>query len=100
MTDFAHLQDLEVQCADEVVGQVLANHASRPVCLTCSFQAEDIIVLDLLRRRLPQIPVLFLETGYHFRETYEFRDRMAREWNLNLVNVAPTKTVAQQEAEL
>jgi len=100
MTDLAHLQDLEVQHADEVVGRVLANHASRPVCLTCSFQAEDMIVLDLLRRRLPQIPVLFLETGYHFRETYEFRDRMAREWNLNLVNVAPTKTVAQQEAEL
>jgi len=100
MTDLAHLQDLEVQHADEVVSRVLANHASRPVCLTCSFQAEDMIVLDLLRRRLPQIPVLFLETGYHFRETYEFRDRMAREWNLNLVNVAPTKTVAQQEAEL
>jgi phosphoadenosine phosphosulfate reductase len=100
MTDFSRLQDLEARCADEVVDQVLAVHASRSVCLTCSFQAEDLVVLNLLRRRLPQIPVLFLETGYHFRETYEFRDRMAREWNLNLVNVAPTKTVAQQETEL
>ena len=100
MTELAHFEDVETRSADQVVDQVLAVHASRPVCLTCSFQAEDIIVLDLLRRRLPQIPVLFLETGYHFRDTYEFRDRMAREWSLNLVNVAPAKTVAQQESEL
>jgi len=100
MTDPAHLSGNEASSADEVVEQVLAVHALRSVCLTCSFQAEDVIVLHLLRQRLPQIPVLFLETGYHFRETYEFRDRMARDWNLNLVNVAPTTTVAQQEAEL
>jgi phosphoadenosine phosphosulfate reductase len=100
MTDLAHLGDVEARGAEELVEQVLAAHASRSVCLTCSFQAEDVIVLHLLRRRLPQIPVLFLETGYHFRDTYEFRDRLAREWNLNLVNVLPTTTVAQQEAEL
>ena len=68
-------------------------------CLTCSFQAEDIIVLDFLRKRLPQIPVLFLDTGYHFATTYQFRDRLAVEWNLNVVNVLPEKTVVQQEAE-
>jgi len=53
----------------------------------------------LLRKRIPEIPVLFLETGYHFAETYEFRDRLTREWNLNLVNVTPEKTVAEQESE-
>src|SRR5262249_1835805 len=100
MADLTLLQDIEVRSADEVVEQVLAVHASRSVCLTCSYQAEDILVLSLLRRRLPRIPVLFLETGYHFRETYEFRDRMTSEWNLNLINAAPGTTVAQQEAEL
>lgn len=70
------------------------------MCLTCSFQAEDIIVLHMLRKHLPEIPVLFLETGYHFAATYEFRDRLAREWQLNLVNVVPRRTVAEQESEL
>jgi phosphoadenosine phosphosulfate reductase len=69
------------------------------MCFTCSFQAEDVIVLHLLRKRVPAIPVLFLETGYHFRETYEFRDKLTREWQLNLENVIPKKTVAEQEAE-
>lgn len=69
------------------------------VCLTCSFQAEDVLLTKLALELDPQIPVLFLETGYHFRETYEYRDRIAREWNLNLTNLLPKKTVAEQEAE-
>jgi phosphoadenosine phosphosulfate reductase len=81
------------------VDAVLDGSQNGRACLTCSFQAEDIVVLDFLRKRLPQIPVLFLETGYHFAETYEFRDRLTAEWNLSLVNVLPEKTVAEQEAE-
>jgi phosphoadenosine phosphosulfate reductase len=67
-------------------------------CLTSSFQAEDMVVLHLLRERIPDIPVLFLDTGYHFPQTYAYRDQVAREWNLNLVNVFPLQTVAQQES--
>jgi phosphoadenosine phosphosulfate reductase len=44
--------------------------------------------------------VLFLETGYHFKETMEFRDRLAREWDLNLVNVLPKQSVEEQESAL
>lgn len=68
-------------------------------CLTCSFQAEDVLLLHLAMELRPNIPVLFLETGYHFPETYEYRDRMTREWNLNLTNLLPKKTVAEQESE-
>jgi phosphoadenosine phosphosulfate reductase len=73
--------------------------AGVPACLTCSFQAEDMIVLHLLRVHLPQVPVLFLDTGYHFSETYQYRDRITAELALNLVNVLPEKTVAQQKSE-
>ena len=69
------------------------------VCLTCSFQAEDVLLTRLAIDIDPAIPVLFLDTGYHFAETYAYRDRIAREWNLNLVNLLPAKTVAEQEAE-
>src|SRR5205807_7617044 len=91
--------EIETLNIEQLLDAVLAGSQAARACLTCSFQAEDIIVLDFLRKRIPQIPVLFLETGYHFAETYRFRDRMAREWDLNLVNVAPKKTVTQQETE-
>jgi phosphoadenosine phosphosulfate reductase len=88
----------ESMSAAELVDAVLSQAAGRRACLTCSFQAEDIAVLHLLRKHAPDIAVLFLETGYHFAETYEFRDRIAREWSLHLVNVMPAHTVAEQEA--
>jgi phosphoadenosine phosphosulfate reductase len=91
---------LETSSAAEVITRVLEDSAGARACFTCSFQAEDVIVLDMLRARLPDIPVLFLETGYHFAQTYEFRDQLARDWSLNLLNVIPERTVEQQEAAL
>lgn len=81
----------------ETLAQTLAGDGE--VCLTCSFQAEDVLLTRLAIDIDPAIPVLFLDTGYHFQETYEYRDRIAREWNLNLMNLLPARTVAEQEAE-
>jgi len=69
------------------------------VCLTCSFQAEDMLLARLALERDPRIPILFLDTGYHFVETYAYRDRIAQQWGLNLINLLPERTVAEQEAE-
>jgi phosphoadenosine phosphosulfate reductase len=68
-------------------------------CLTCSFQAEDVLLAKLALEFDARIPILFLDTGYHFAETYSYRDRMASEWQLNLINLLPEHTVAEQEAE-
>lgn len=72
---------------------------STGICVTSSFQAEDMVVLHLVREFVPDVPVVFLETGYHFPETLEYRDRMSAAWALNLINVFPEHTVAEQEAE-
>src|SRR6201981_3861596 len=89
------LQNLAPEKALEAV---LAANPSARVCITSSFQAEDMIVTALLKKRISDVPVLFLDTGYHFAQTYEYRDRMTREWSLNLVNVLPAQTVAEQES--
>jgi len=69
------------------------------VCLTCSFQAEDVLLTKLALELDANIPILFLDTGYHFPETYAYRDRIANEWQLNLINLLPEKTVPEQEQE-
>ncbi len=73
-------------------------HAQR-ACITSSFQAEDVAVLHMVLQLQPRIPVIFLETGYHFPETLAYRDRIASEWNLNLVNVQAEQSVAEQEKQ-
>lgn len=68
------------------------------VCLTCSFQAEDVLLTRLAVDLDPSLPILFLDTGYHFAETYAYRDTIAREWGLNLINLLPEQTVPEQES--
>ncbi len=86
--------------SEQVLDTVLAAKEKTRACLTSSFQAEDMVVLHLLRQRIPDVPVLFLDTGYHFPQTYEYRDRLAKEWSLHLVNILPARTVAEQESAL
>jgi len=91
-------EQLESLTASEVIDHVLATNAGK-ACITCSFQAEDMIVLHLLRQRVPDIPVIFLETGYHFPETYSYRDRIAKKWNLNVINAEAPQSVVEQEKQ-
>src|SRR6516225_8343102 len=69
----------------------------RRVCLTSSFQAECVVLTHLIIQDYPDVPVLFLDTGYHFAETYRYRDEIAKVFGLNLVNLVPRQTVVEQE---
>jgi phosphoadenosine phosphosulfate reductase len=86
-----------MKLAAEKVAQALA--CGGAACVTSSFQTECMVLVHLVTRQRPNIPVLFLDTGYHFAETYAYRDRMAAQFNLNLVNLQPRMTVAHQEGQ-
>jgi len=88
----AKMDNVRAALADVVTG-------NSDVCLTCSFQAEDVLLTRLAIELDASLPILFLDTGYHFAETYTYRDEMARQWRLNLINLLPDKTVVEQEAE-
>jgi phosphoadenosine phosphosulfate reductase len=91
--------DYETLAPEALIAQVLADADGAPVCLTSSFQTEDMVVLDLLRQQMPDVPVIFLETGYHFKELLAYRDRMAAEWNLNLINAMPLLSLEEHEGQ-
>ena len=91
--------DYEVMTAEALVARVLSDSGGAGVCLTSSFQTEDMVVLHMLRRFLRDVPVIFLETGYHFKELIAYRNRMVKEWGINLVNAMPSTTVAEFEGQ-
>lgn len=91
--------DYEALTAESLVAEVVRGAAAGSVCFTSSFQTEDMVVLHMLRKQLPDVPVIFLETGYHFKEVIEYRDRMTAEWRLNLVNALPVTTKEEHEKQ-
>lgn len=68
-------------------------------CVTSSFQTECIALVHMIIQQKPDIPVLFLDTGYHFQETYAYRDEMVQRFKLNLVNLRSEMTVPEQESK-
>ena len=71
-------------------------------CVTSSFQAECVVLVHMLQRLRPGLPVLFLDTAHHFAETYAYRDAMAERWNLNLINLraeAPSVGLWQESTQ-
>jgi phosphoadenosine phosphosulfate reductase len=89
----------DVLTAEELVADIVHDANVDEVCLTSSFQTEDMVVLHMLRQHLPNVPVIFLETGYHFKALIEYRDHIAKEWGLNLINAMPKTTLAEHEAQ-
>ena len=78
-----HYSDLENHHPADVLAW--ATETIDRLALATSFQSSGLVILHLLRRIRPRIPVLFLDTGFHFPETLAFKDALVEQWDLNLV---------------
>ena len=89
--------DLEKASAQERVKWALDQFGDG-LLLTTSFGIQAAVMLHLVTRIAPKIPVIFIDTGYHFPETYRFARDLTEKLSLNLKTYVPAQTAAQQEA--
>ena len=54
------------------------------LAVTSSFQTQSVALLHLIGQTHPAIPVIFLDTGYHFPETLAYRDQLVEQFGLTL----------------
>ena len=87
---------LEGATAEERVSWALERFPSR-IALTSSFGAQSAVSLHLVSRQAPDIPVILVDTGYLFPETYEFIDRLTDSLSLNLKVYQSSMSPAWQE---
>ena len=59
---------------------------------------QDVVLPHLFAQVVPDVEVLFLETGYHFPETLETRDVAARDLPITVIEARPAQSVAEQDA--
>jgi phosphoadenosine phosphosulfate reductase len=57
------------------------------ITMSTSFQTHSMPLLHMVTRIMPEIHILFLDTGYHFWDTLIFRERIQHEWDLNVVDI-------------
>jgi phosphoadenosine phosphosulfate reductase len=82
--------------AEQVIAWVAENFSADAIAVACSM--ADAVLPHIVAQSIPQVDVLFLDTGYHFPETYATRNQVATSLPIRIVDVLPRQTVAEQDA--
>ncbi|MFZ0694559.1 MAG: phosphoadenylyl-sulfate reductase [Alphaproteobacteria bacterium] len=71
----------------DLLGAMITKEFSGQICVTSSFGAEAAVLLDLVARVDPSIPVLVLDTGKLFPETYAYIEQLSNHLGLTDVRL-------------
>ncbi|KQL48620.1 phosphoadenosine phosphosulfate reductase [Brevibacillus choshinensis] len=86
---------LEAKAPMDVLVTAVENYAGG-IVLASSFGAEDVVLIDMLHKLAPTIPVFYLDTNKHFTETYHTRDRLQERYGTTFIQVLPQITLEEQ----
>lgn len=82
---------------EEAIRWVAEHFDPAKVAVACSM--ADAVLPALVAEHLPGVDVLFLETGYHFPETEGTKEAAKAMLDINVIDVMPKLTVAQQDEQ-
>src|SRR6516162_4225000 len=90
-------EKLQDASAEDVIRWATDTFGDR-ICVTSSM--TDAVIIHLASPVRPGIDVVFLDTGYHFAETIGTRDAVSAVYPVNVLNVTPAQTVAEQDEQM
>lgn len=89
--------ELESATPQEIIAWAVETFPN--ITFACSFGAEDIVLVDILQKVSPATDIFYLDTDFHFKETYETRDKLMNRYDLQFVRVSPLISPADQERQ-
>jgi len=61
-----------------------------------SFQSHSIVMLHILSRYEHNIPIYFINTGYHFPETLAYKNKIAEYLGIQIIDLYPTDNLGNR----
>lgn len=72
-------------------------HYKNEIVYACSFGAEGIVMIDILNKLDKDVPVIFLDTGLHFPETYQLIEDIKKRYpSIKISMIKPKLTLEEQ----
>ena len=85
----------ETQTPQDVLAYAIGTYFP-DIVLASSFGAEDVVLIDMAHRINPKTPILYLDTDFLFKETYETRDRLVHKYGIAPIQVKSLLAPEQQ----
>ncbi len=76
----------------------LHNEFGSRLVMSSSFGLQAAVMLHLVRQHAPEIPIVWLDTGYLFPETYQYAEQLIEQLDLDVKVYQPKYSAARQEA--
>jgi phosphoadenosine phosphosulfate reductase len=80
----------KIDSSEKLIQRVLSENKN-PV-VACSFGKNSMVVLHLVKKFFSDVPVLFNDTLMEYPETYIYKKKITKEWNLKVINTKPIKS--------
>ncbi|WP_458525408.1 phosphoadenosine phosphosulfate reductase domain-containing protein [Onishia taeanensis] len=96
--------DLDIDAINRDLGrdpQALTRWAlslNKHAICTTNFRPFEAVILHMVTQAQPDIPVVWMDSGYNTEATYRFADELIKRLDLNLVSYLPKRTRAHREA--
>jgi phosphoadenosine phosphosulfate reductase len=88
----------EAQPSD-ILAWALEKSGLEEIAIASAFQTEGTVVIHMATQIRPDVPILFLETGFQFAETLAFKQQLTERLGLNVRDLVGEYSVDRQEAE-
>ena len=88
--------DLEKKSADQRIDWAIQNF-SQNIFMSTSFGIQSAVMLHIITQKIPHIPIVFIDTGYLFPETYEFAETLSKRLKLKVLTFKSLVEPKQQE---
>ncbi len=90
---------LETYSPREIVGWAYETFGTRLAMLSSMQKTASVLTHTLYAMGLTRVEIIFIDTGYHFPETLELRDRMIEKYGVNIQTCQPDKSPEEQFRE-
>lgn len=72
---------------NDILKYVKENAKNMKIMATSGFGPNGIVLLYHIKNIMPELPIYFIDTKMHFKETIDLRNKIQKEWKLNIIDI-------------
>jgi len=98
--DSKRIQELKGELKDKGVAEVILSAHEEfgdKLAMTTAFGYSGIVLMSFVKDIVPELPIYFIDTRYHFEETLKLAEKIKKEWKLNIIHLTTKYTEEELE---